>query len=285
MKAQDESSKLAAEAVLSNLRTVTAFSSQARVLQMLEKAQEGPRRIITNDLAKGFDAVGSVLVVLDRPDIMVFDDFSINIEAGKSTALVGQSGLGKSTIDGLIERLYDSLNDVVKIDGHDIRSYHLRSLRNHVALDKIDESEVIEEATSAVLDSQFEKVVKDAHARAGDGTMTNDLAKGSDAIGLVLAVLDRYSCIELDDPEGCKPDKITSHVELCDVQFAYPARLDVMIFNGFSINIEAGKSTALIVSIRDNITYGASDKINESEVIEVAKAANAHDFIACLEDG
>ena len=43
IKAQDESSKLAAEAV-TNLRTVTAFSSQERILQMLEKAQEGRRR-------------------------------------------------------------------------------------------------------------------------------------------------------------------------------------------------------------------------------------------------
>ncbi|KAJ0042730.1 hypothetical protein Pint_19367 [Pistacia integerrima] len=43
IKAQEESSKLAAEAV-SNLRTITAFSSQDRILKMLEKAQEGPRR-------------------------------------------------------------------------------------------------------------------------------------------------------------------------------------------------------------------------------------------------
>ena len=43
IKAQDESSKLAAEAV-TNLRTVTAFSSQERILQMLGKAQEGLRR-------------------------------------------------------------------------------------------------------------------------------------------------------------------------------------------------------------------------------------------------
>ena len=41
VKAQDESSKLAAKA-FSNLRTATAFSSQARILQLLEKAQEGP---------------------------------------------------------------------------------------------------------------------------------------------------------------------------------------------------------------------------------------------------
>ncbi|KAK2967864.1 hypothetical protein RJ640_029858 [Escallonia rubra] len=43
IKAQEESSKLAAE-VVSNLRTVTAFSSQARILKMLAQAQEGPRR-------------------------------------------------------------------------------------------------------------------------------------------------------------------------------------------------------------------------------------------------
>ncbi|KAJ6734728.1 ABC TRANSPORTER B FAMILY PROTEIN [Salix purpurea] len=43
IKAQDESSKLAADAV-SNLRTIAAFSSQERILKMLEKVQEGPRR-------------------------------------------------------------------------------------------------------------------------------------------------------------------------------------------------------------------------------------------------
>jgi len=38
-------------------------------------------------------------------------------------------------------------------------------------------------------------------------------------------------------------------------------------------------------SIRENITYGASGKVSETEVIEAAKAANAHDFIAVLKDG
>ncbi|KAE9466514.1 hypothetical protein C3L33_01560, partial [Rhododendron williamsianum] len=78
-----------------------------------------------------------------------------------------------------------------------------------------------------------------------------------------------------DDPEGYKPDKIMGDVELRDVKFAYPARPDVMVFNGFSISIKAGKSTALV----------GQNKIDESEVIEVAKVANAHDFIAGLKDG
>lgn len=78
---------------------------------------------------------------------------------------------------------------------------------------------------------------------ADAGSMTNDLAKGSDAVRSVFAVLDRDSLI---DPEGHKPDQITGKVELCDVHFAYPARPDTIIFRNFSINIEEGNSTALV---------------------------------------
>eukprot|EP00253_Pinus_taeda_P033609 PITA_33609 len=49
-------------------------------------------------------------------------------------ALVGQSGSGKSTIIGLIERFYDPLKGSVKINGSDIRRFNLKSLRNHIAL-------------------------------------------------------------------------------------------------------------------------------------------------------
>ncbi|KAK4272055.1 hypothetical protein QN277_020655 [Acacia crassicarpa] len=276
-EAQNECSKLAAEAV-SNLRIVTAFSSQDRIIKMLEKAQEGPRqesirqswfagiglafsqcitactwaldfwygaklmstglikaealfqtfmvlmgtsRVIadagsmTSDIAKGADSLGSLFAVLDRhtkmdpdnqngykpdkltglielhdihfaypsrPNDMIFRGFSTRIEAGKSTALVGQSGCGKSTIIGLIERFYDPLEGTVSIDGRDIKSYHLRTLREHMAL-------VSQEPT---------------------------------------------------------------------------------LFAG---------------SIKENIAYGAKDNVDEAEIVEAAKVANAHEFISSLSDG
>ncbi|TVU29728.1 hypothetical protein EJB05_21311, partial [Eragrostis curvula] len=227
--AQSESSKLAAEAV-SNLRTISAFSSQGRILHLFEQAQDGPRKesirqswfaglglgtsvalmactwplnywyggilmvehritakaffqtflilsstgrviadavSVTTDLAKGLDAVASIFVIFDhktkidpdnpkgykpeklkgeveiiavdfaypsRPDVTIFKGLFMSIQPGTSIALVGQSGSGKSTIIGLIERFYEPLSGVVKIDGRDIKNYNLRGLRRHIGL-------------------------------------------------------------------------------------------------------------------------------------------------------
>ncbi|XP_062151285.1 ABC transporter B family member 15-like [Alnus glutinosa] len=277
IKAQDESSKLAAEAV-TNLRTVTAFSSQDRILKMLEKAQEGPRRESINQ------------------------SWYAGIGLGFSQSL--------TTVTWALDFWYG---------GQLISKGYI---------------------SSKALFETFMVLVSTGRVIADAGSMTSDLAKGSDAVGSVFAVLDRYTRIEPDDPEGYQPEKITGRVELRDVDFAYPARPDVMIFKGFSINIEAGKSTALVGqsgsgkstiiglierfydplkgtvkidgrdirsfhlrslrkhialvsqepalfagTIRQNIAYGASDKVDETEIIEAARLANAHDFIAGLKEG
>jgi ATP-binding cassette, subfamily B (MDR/TAP), member 1 len=62
------------------------------------------------------------------------DDVSLEIPAGKVTALVGASGSGKSTIVGLVERFYDPVQGTVYLDGHDISKLNLRWLRQQMAL-------------------------------------------------------------------------------------------------------------------------------------------------------
>ncbi|KAJ6421073.1 hypothetical protein OIU84_028449 [Salix udensis] len=277
IKAQDESSKLAADAV-SNLRTITAFSSQDRILKMLEKAQEGPQK---ENIRQSWYA-----------------------------------GIGLGTSQSLMSCTW--------------------------ALDFWYGGRLISQGyiTAKALFETFMILVSTGRVIADAGSMTTDLAKGSDSIRSVFAVLDRYTRIEPEDPEGYQPEEIRGHVELCDVDFAYPARPDVRIFQGFSISIEAGKSSALVGqsgsgkstiiglierfydpsrgavkidgrdirsyhlrslrkyialvsqeptlfagTIKENISYGASSEVNESEVVEAAKAANAHDFIAALKDG
>ncbi len=61
-------------------------------------------------------------------------DFNLRIEPGKSYALVGASGAGKSTILSLILRLYDPTEGAVRIDGHDLRSLTQKSLRKQIGL-------------------------------------------------------------------------------------------------------------------------------------------------------
>jgi subfamily B ATP-binding cassette protein MsbA len=64
----------------------------------------------------------------------VFNDVSIRIEPGQFAAIVGPSGTGKTTMVSLIPRFYDPLSGEVRIDGTDVRSYTLKSLRDQVSL-------------------------------------------------------------------------------------------------------------------------------------------------------
>jgi subfamily B ATP-binding cassette protein MsbA len=67
-------------------------------------------------------------------DDLVLKNFSIKVPKGKSVALVGQSGSGKSTIANLITRFYDVNEGKISIDGQDIRTITKHSLRNLMGL-------------------------------------------------------------------------------------------------------------------------------------------------------
>ena len=66
----------------------------------------------------------------DKP---VLKNISFRIEKGKKIALVGPSGVGKSTIADLIPRFYESTRGSVKIDGIDVRDYKMESLREQMS--------------------------------------------------------------------------------------------------------------------------------------------------------
>jgi subfamily B ATP-binding cassette protein MsbA len=68
------------------------------------------------------------------PDQLVLRDVSLVIEPGQTTAFVGPTGGGKSTLIGLIPRFYDALSGEIRIDGRDVRDYTLKSLRDQISL-------------------------------------------------------------------------------------------------------------------------------------------------------
>ncbi|KAK9477918.1 P-loop containing nucleoside triphosphate hydrolase protein [Lipomyces japonicus] len=69
-----------------------------------------------------------------RPKVTVMNNFSLSIPAGKTVALVGSSGSGKSTIIGLIERFYNPISGEVLLDNNNITDLNIRWLRQKIAL-------------------------------------------------------------------------------------------------------------------------------------------------------
>lgn len=69
-----------------------------------------------------------------RPDTRVLDNYPLHVPAGKTTALVGASGSGKSTIIGLLERWYNPASGTITLDGRPIEQLKLQWLRKQIRL-------------------------------------------------------------------------------------------------------------------------------------------------------
>ncbi|WVQ85990.1 hypothetical protein IAT38_008158 [Cryptococcus sp. DSM 104549] len=69
-----------------------------------------------------------------RPNIPILKGLTTTFAAGKTFALVGASGSGKSTVVSLVERFYDPVEGVVKFDGRDIKTLNLKWLRQQIGL-------------------------------------------------------------------------------------------------------------------------------------------------------
>ncbi|KAK3580603.1 hypothetical protein CHS0354_002702 [Potamilus streckersoni] len=69
-----------------------------------------------------------------RPDVQVLNDLSFGVEVGKTVAMVGASGCGKSTVVQLMQRLYDPDVGQILLDGRDIKDLNLRWLREQIGV-------------------------------------------------------------------------------------------------------------------------------------------------------
>ncbi|CAN6239885.1 unnamed protein product [Urochloa humidicola] len=286
-KAQARGSQLAGEAV-TNHRTITAFSSQRRMLRLYEAAQEGPRK--DNRVQSWISGFCLSLCQFSNTGSM---------------ALALWYG-GRLMARGLI--------------------------------------------TPTRLFQVFFMLMTMGRVIADAGSLTSDLAKGGDAVRSVLDILDREPLIKDDGDDGDeakepkkngkkKHKEIKGAIEFRNVHFSYPTRPEVKVLDGFSLEIGAGKTVALVGpsgsgkstvialierfydvqngsvlidgrdiksyslahlrshialvsqeptlfsgTIRDNILYG-DEHATEDEVTSAAKLANAHEFISGMEGG
>ncbi|EPE26984.1 P-loop containing nucleoside triphosphate hydrolase [Glarea lozoyensis ATCC 20868] len=69
-----------------------------------------------------------------REEVVVLDNVRFKAQSTKTTAIIGESGSGKSSIISLLERFYEPTSGAILIDGHDVQSFNLRWLRSQISL-------------------------------------------------------------------------------------------------------------------------------------------------------
>ncbi|KAF3608115.1 hypothetical protein DY000_02047172 [Brassica cretica] len=112
-----------------------ALRSVFRVLQReTEIHPDKPNSILVTQIKGNIEFRNVGFVYPARLDIPIFQNLNLKVSAGKSLAVVGPSGSGKSTVIGLIMRFYDVNYGKLCIDGEDIKTLNLRSLRKKLAL-------------------------------------------------------------------------------------------------------------------------------------------------------
>jgi ATP-binding cassette subfamily B protein len=122
--------------------------SWRRVLEILDAPVEvvESARAKALSVSRGDIAFEAVTVSMDR-GLRVLDEVSFSVPSGRSLAVVGASGSGKSTIAFLVTRMIDPDSGVVRLDGHDLRTLALADVRRHVVL--VEQEPVLMHATIA----------------------------------------------------------------------------------------------------------------------------------------
>ncbi len=118
--------------VTSDFQRGMAASQTLFGLMDLEVEKDSGELVV--EKAKGDVDVKDVTFTYSGKEKPALSHVSFSIPAGKTVALVGRSGSGKSTIANLFTRFYDVDSGQILLDGHDVRDYKLNNLRSHFAL-------------------------------------------------------------------------------------------------------------------------------------------------------
>ncbi len=118
--------------VTSDFQRGMAASQTLFSLMDLEVEKDSGERVV--EKVKGDVEVKDVTFTYSGKEKPALSHVSFSIPAGKTVALVGRSGSGKSTIANLFTRFYDVDSGQILLDGHDVRDYKLNNLRSHFAL-------------------------------------------------------------------------------------------------------------------------------------------------------
>jgi ABC-type multidrug transport system fused ATPase/permease subunit len=112
-----------------------ATASGERIFEVLDEPEEIADRVDARPLPPGPGHVRFEQVDFGYdPDRLVLEDVELDIPAGRTVALIGRTGSGKTTLASLVPRFYDATAGRVLIDGIDVRDLQRRSLRSAIGV-------------------------------------------------------------------------------------------------------------------------------------------------------
>lgn len=112
--------------VASSFKIRDMLSSETQIPIVSEKSAEHLKGYVE------FDDVSFHFA--DDPETEILSHITLKAEPGQTIGILGETGSGKSTLVNLIARFYDPTAGVVKIDGIDVKKWHVRELRDHIAV-------------------------------------------------------------------------------------------------------------------------------------------------------
>jgi ABC-type multidrug transport system fused ATPase/permease subunit len=152
-----------------------ATASGARIFEILDRE---PRMTVPESAPALPDGPGQVTLervslTFDGARHPALDEIDLEVQGGSTVALVGAMGAGKTALVSLLPRLYDVTGGSVLIDGADVRSVHLVSLRHEIAIVNDDpflfSATVHDNIAYARPDASREEVERAARAAQADG--------------------------------------------------------------------------------------------------------------------
>ena len=202
-----------------------ARASSARIFGLMDEPNRVPESADATDLEVDEGAVEYDNVTFGySDDETIVEDIDFSVEGGKTVALVGPTGAGKSTVLKLLMRMYDVDEGAVRVDGQDVRDVTLRSLRQSMGYVSQDTflfyGTVEENIAYGTFDASREEVVEAAKMAEAHAFIENlpdgyDTEVGERGVKLSGGQRQRISIARaiLRDPEILILDEATSDVD------------------------------------------------------------------------
>ncbi len=150
-----------------------AIASGERVYELLDAPLEMQERPDAAPLPQATGAVTFDDVSFSYVDRSVLEDVDLEVPAGRTVALVGHTGCGKTTLANLVPRFYDASGGRVLVDGHDVRDLKLDDLRSHIGVVTQDpflfSTSIAENIRAGRPEASDEEVREAARAAQADG--------------------------------------------------------------------------------------------------------------------